>query len=96
MPAPVHNGGNDHHVTFHSVDDSVGEAAGAAFPVVFGDFSPSFRVAKNATDGPFDFVEKFQSQTWNSAVVVIGGIRQFALGWRKETVGHWARRLRKS
>ena len=76
----VHDGGDERDVAFNRVDESVGKAARPAFTMVFSDFSPSPRMTQNAGDSALDFVEEFQAQTGNSAVVVFGSFGKFTLG----------------
>ena len=41
MPTSVHDGGDNHHVSFHGVNDSLGKTPGPALSVVWGDSAPS-------------------------------------------------------
>ena len=92
----VHDDGDDRYIAFNRVDKCVRKPACPAFAMVFGNFGPRQRMMQNAGDGALDFVQEFQTQTGNGAVVVFGGLGKFAFGGGKETVGHWARRLRSS
>lgn len=76
----VHNSGDDRHITFNRVEDGVRKTARPAFAMVFGDFGPRLRMAQDARDGAINFVQKFQSQAGNCAVVVFGSFGEFALG----------------
>lgn len=53
-------------------------------------------MTENASDGSLNFVEEIQSQARNGVVIVSGSFRKFAFSGREETVGHLARRWRKS
>ena len=76
----VHDCGDNRYIAFNRVDECVGEAAGAAFAMVFGNFCPRQRMAQNAGNGALNFVEEFQSQAGHSAVVVFGSRGEFTLG----------------
>ena len=76
----VHNSGDDRYVVFNRVDDGVRETARPAFAMVFGDFSPRLRMAQDARDGAINFVQEFQSQAGNCAVVVFGSFGEFVRG----------------
>ena len=92
MPTSVHDGGDNHHVSFHGVNDSLGKTPGPALSVVWGDSAPSLRMTKNTSDGSLDFVQEFQPQSRNGAVVVFRSFREFRLGRRKEPILHLASR----